>query len=65
MANIQTIHENVDGEQETRRVVTVEDAAGKEYEYEFLVVDGEHEYQGEGEPSDGAKEALEEFLKDA
>jgi len=64
MSDVHTIHEHDDrGEQITRRVVTVTDAAGNEFEHEFHETEGGHEYLGDGEPPESAIEALEEYLK--
>ena len=62
MSNVQTIHANDDrGEQVAWRVVTIEDATGEEYQHQFRLVDGEHEYEGEGEPPESALDALQEY----
>lgn len=59
--DVETVHFNEDGEQQTIRRVTTEDAVGEEHVYEFDVVDEGHEFRGDGDPSDGALEALAEF----
>lgn len=59
--DVSTRHEKDGREQVTRRIVEVTDATGATTEYEFLVDDGEHVYQGEGEPTDTVREAIEEF----
>lgn len=61
--NVHTYHENDErGAQVTRRVVTVTDAAGNEFEHEFVETADGHEYQGDGDPPESATEALEEYL---
>ncbi|TKX86199.1 hypothetical protein EXE43_09525 [Halorubrum sp. SS5] len=63
MTDVQTIHENDDkGRQITRRVVTVTDATGEENEHTFRETDSGHEYEGDGDAPDSAREALEEYL---
>ncbi|UXF51048.1 MAG: hypothetical protein HQRvContig05_7 [Haloquadratum phage sp.] len=65
MSDVQTIHENDErGEQVTRRVVTVTDATGDEYEHVFRETDGGHQYEGDGDAPDSAREALEEYLNE-
>ena len=58
---ITTHHRNEDGEQITTRTVELKDATGSTTSYDFEVVDDDHHYVGEGEPSDRALEALAEF----
>lgn len=60
MSRVRTIHSNENGKQVTRQVVILEDATGEEYRYPFVVTDNGLEYDGDGEPSDRALEALEE-----
>ena len=63
MSDVHTIHENDDrGEQVTRRVVTITDAAGQEFEHEFVDTADGHEYQGDGEPPESATDALAGYL---
>lgn len=64
--NVQTIHENNDrGEQVTRRVVTVTDATGEEYEHVFRELsNGDHQYEGDGVAPESAREALEAYTDD-
>lgn len=60
--DVETVHFKEDGQQQTLRRVTTEDAVGEEHTYEFrLQSDGTHEYQGDGDPSEAALEALQEF----
>ncbi|MUW13940.1 hypothetical protein GJ633_04130 [Halorubrum sp. CBA1125] len=62
MSDIETIHENDEyGEQHTRRIVTITDATGEEFEHEFREQEDGHEYLGEGEPPKSALEALEDY----
>ena len=62
MSDVHTIHENDErGVQTTRRVVTVTDAAGEEFEHEFRATEDGHEYFGEGEPPESAVEAVEDY----
>lgn len=58
--DVATVHrkEGV-GQQVTERVVTYETDAGEEVEERFEVVDGAHEYLGDGDASDRALAALE------
>jgi len=62
MTDIHTRHYNdKQGEQHTERVVTAEDAVGREYKHVFRATEDGHEYQGSGEPPESALEAIEEF----
>jgi hypothetical protein len=62
MTDIHTRHYNDErGEQHTERVVTVTDAAGREYKHVFRETEDGHEYQGSGEPPETALEAIREF----
>lgn len=61
MSDIETIHEKQDGEQITKRVVTLTDAVGEESVYEFEVTVDGYEFLGDGDPSDDAEEALDEW----
>ena len=62
MSDVKTIHENDEhGRQQTRRVVTIEDATGEEYEHEFEVTEGGHRYLGDGDAPESARKALEDY----
>jgi hypothetical protein len=59
---VHTRHTILDGEPATIRRVVLEDAAGREHPYRFrALADGGHEYLGEGDPSDRAREVLDRF----
>lgn len=60
MPTVETVHTKEDGEQVTRRLVTVEDAAGRTFEHPFLVTDDGHDYLGDGTPPESATDALPE-----
>lgn len=66
--SVHDIHEidSETGEQITTRRVAVEDATGRKFKYDFRprLVDGGHEYLGDGDPSDAALDELDEWLRD-
>jgi IMP cyclohydrolase len=65
MTTIGTYHEKEHSQQTTIRRVTYEDAAGREYVHEFEQVDGAiHAYLGDGDPSEKAVDALDEWLNE-
>lgn len=62
MTHVQDHHYIENGEQRTIRRVTLRDAIGREYEYDFLVTEVGHEFIGEGKPTDAALQALAEWV---
>jgi hypothetical protein len=61
MTEIRTVHTNENGEQHTKRVVELEDAAGQTHRHYFDVTEDGHEYAGEGDPTATALKALREW----
>lgn len=68
MTQLRTIHERRDGVYYYIREVTIEDAVGQEYSYQFAVERDSaddpdaYEYEGDGDPPESAREALEAYV---
>lgn len=58
-ATVTTEHENTRDGQQTRRVVTIEDATGETSEYRFNITEDGHEPVDGEEPTETALKALE------